>query len=268
MWPDYDLDNPSTWEPMEAPSVDRSWTEALTKLGGLNPFGRPVLEMRWGATYRDPMSEDNGLKYFLSWGEGKLKRFAFTDPVTGMDMLVDKLDDVPDSIIAIPHYSAVELGERRFIVEQWRSAEFLARSGRYQEHTLHDPDKTYQFFFCKACDALLIVSDDGPNPCGKCGSCRSYLREARFEGDGKLLRAFPDDGAYDFFLRLENAEGGPMEPDGNALAWIERLWHEQKSKSTREKLSDMLAETADQEALNRAATSPANPFQSPAIKGW
>jgi hypothetical protein len=277
MWKDYDLENPSTWVPMEAPTVDPSWVNDLTRIGGLNRFGQPNLVWRWGATHRDPMALDNGLKYWLMTKDPELQGFEFTDPVTKMLLRVKKMEDVPPTvIIAEPKYEAVQLGERRIIVEQWRSPEFLARSSRYLPHMLRDPDTVKQFFFCKACQAPLTMQYDvsggaatprGPGKCAQCGSSRSYMCEARFEGDGKLLREFPEHGCYDFFLRLENSLGEPMEADGHALGWIERLWHEQHTKTQREKIADMLAETADQEALNRAANSPVNPFVAPALPG-
>jgi hypothetical protein len=274
MWPDYDLDKEETWVVMESPTVDRSWEEQLTRIGGLNPFKKPVLVWRWGATYRDPMSTDNGLKYWLCNRPRTLIGFEFTDPVTEMTLSVKKLEDVPNHIlVAVPKYNGdgdyVQLGQRRIIIEQWRSPEFLARSRRYTASMQRDPGSVQEFFFCKNCgDEPLLVGNDGPNPCAKCGSTRSYIREVREEGDGKLLRSFPSEGCYDCFLILENSEGGPMAPDANALGWIEKLWSEQKEKSLKEQMSDSYAETAGQYDLNRAATSPANPFKQPAVSGW
>ena len=250
MWPDYNLEDEATWIPMESPTVDSSWEAALTRIGGLNPFKQPVLVWRWGGTYRDPMAEHGGLKYWLCNRPSELQGFAFTDPVTELNMWVEHLDEVPPGIVVVvPKHKEIQLGQRRIVIEQWRSPEFLAHSGRYQENMLRDSGSVQQFFFCKACDSPLLVGNDGPNPCPKCESKRSYMREVREEGEGKLLRSFPSEGCYDCFLILENAEGGPMEPDGNTLAWIEKLWHEQKEKSLREQMSDTLVEMAPQHEL-------------------
>lgn len=276
MWEDYDLDNEATWIEMESPTVDSSWADCLTRIGGRNPFKKPNLVWRWGATYRDPMSVDNGIKYWLCNRPRTLIGFEFTDPVTTMTLMVKKLDEVPPGVlVTVPKYNGeddgsgyVQLGQRRIIIEQWRSPAFLARSRRYSATMLREPDSVQEFFFCKPCgDEPLLVGDDGPDPCQKCGSTRHYVREVRETGE-KLLRSFPSEGCYDCFLILENGEGGPMPPDANALGWIEKLWNEQKTKSLREQMSDSLAETAGQQELIRAATSPANPFRQPGVPGW
>ena len=268
---DYDLENVSTWEPTEAPSLDSSWVEQLNRIGGLNPFDEPILIARWGASHRDPMSEDHGLKYWLANKEPTLIGFGFTDPITGMDLVVDKLEGVPKHILVpIAKYSApVELGERRWIIERWRSQEFLAKSQRYTDTSARDQDVVKDFLFCRNCHSGLPRRTDGePEKCQKCGSGRHYVREARFEGDGKLLKTDTSKGTYDFFLRLENADGEAMEADGHALYLIAKHWNEEHEKSRIDKLTDMLAETQKQALLNENATSPQNPFQTPALPGW
>ena len=264
MWSDYDLDNPATWTVMEAPTVERAWEQELTRIGGLNPFGKPNLIWVWGATHVDPMNEDGNLKYLLAKKEAELVGFEFIDEVTGLTLLVKKLEDVPKSVlVATPKYEAQQLGERRIIIEQWRSPEFLARSGRYHANMLRDPDKTYQWFFCKACDVQLFVGNDGPEPCEKCGSKRSYLREIRVEGEGKLLRSFPHEGSYDYFLRLENERGEPLPADANTLRQIESAWYNQKQMTDQVRDAAIDAVLAPQIATNREATNPANPFMVP-----
>src|SRR5690242_14845006 len=122
MWDDYDLNNPATWTVMEAPTVDREWEASLTRLGGLNPFGQPVLVWRWGATYVDPMRADGSLKNLLAKKETTLVGFEFTDPVTNVQMTAAKLEDIPPHVLVpVPKYEAIQLGERRIIIERWRA---------------------------------------------------------------------------------------------------------------------------------------------------
>src|ERR1700704_1706312 len=126
MWPDYNLEDEATWIPMESPTVDSSWEAALTRIGGLNPFKQPVLVWRWGGTYRDPMAEHGGLKYWLCNRPSELQGFAFTDPVTELNMWVEHLDEVPPGIVVVvPKHKEIQLGQRRIVIEQWRSPEFL-----------------------------------------------------------------------------------------------------------------------------------------------
>lgn len=269
-WADYDLDNPASWTVMEAPAVDKSWEEALTKIGGLNPFGKPMLQWVWGGTYRDPMKVDNSLKYLIGKKESTLEGFAFTDPVTGMEVMVAKMEDVPATVqIAVPKYTGlIELGERRIIIEHWRSPEELARQRRFRPNMLRDHGKTYEFFFCKACDAQLMVGRDGPRQCQQCGSKRHYLRDIRIEGEGQLLRSLPHEGIYDFFLRLENQHGEPLPADGNTLRQIEPAWHNYHAMSDEDQNAIIDAMMAEQAKTNAAADNPANPFQAPGVPEW
>lgn len=273
-WPDYDPEDRSTWTVMPAPYVDPSWTAALTAIGGLTPFGRPMLEWRWGATYVDPMALDGGLKYWIGQTEDTLEGFAFTDPETGTERVVKREADVPISVlIAIPKYDHIDLGQRRIIIENWRSAEFLAASQRYQGTATTDPDTVKEFFFCAACHAPnnapkeAIKHFQGLPACENCGSKRTYRREARFEGDGTLLREATGEGAYDCFLILENALGDPMPPNGHALGLIAAAWQKYTSQTTRERLNEMLDDVEPQLELQRAATSPTNPFAPPTFHG-
>jgi hypothetical protein len=268
-WADYDLDNPATWTTMEAPAVEKAWEEALTKIGGLNPFGKPMLVWRWGATYRDPMKVDNSLKYMIGCKEGQLVGFEFHDPITGLDMTVKTMAEVPPTVlVAVPVYEREQLGERRIIIEHWRSPGDLARQGRYRANMLRDPGKTYEFFFCKACDAQLMVGQDGPQPCLQCGSKRSYLRDVRIAGEGQLLRSLPHEGAYDFFVRLENQLSEPLPADANTLRQIESAWYNYHHLSDQEQDAIIDRMMAQQAQTNAAADNPANPFMAPGVPEW
>jgi hypothetical protein len=140
--PEYDLNNPATWvvirerdviSEREAEAVQRE----LVHIAGLNEYGKPNLVMRWGVTYLDPMNMDDMPKYYLSTNGPVLVGHQYRDEA-GQMCTVRKLEEVPTHKISIPLYRATHLGERRFIVEQYRSPEFLKRSGRYVEHLRRD----------------------------------------------------------------------------------------------------------------------------------
>lgn len=269
IWQDYDTENESTWQPMASPGLSPAWEAALTKIAGLNPHGKPVLRAVWGATHVDEMSVDGGLKYFLANKNPELSHFEFTDPITGMTLQVKHIEDVPPAVLVpVPKYTTVQLGERQWIVERWRSQEFLSRSGRYTADSVMDNGSSEDYAFCRNCHAELAIPLDGKlQPCANCGSRRHYVKTEREDGQGQLLHTNPAEGCYDFFARLENQIGEPMEADALALRNIERLWKETQ-KSERSKLRDMLQETEPQRSLNERATSPTNPFISPTVPGW
>lgn len=275
MWKDYDEEDHATWTVMEAPPVDRAWEEQLTRIAGLNPFGKPMLRWVWGATHVDPMAEDGGLKYWIGQTESTLRGFVFKDPITEMEIFVERMDQVPAAVLlAVPKYGHIELGQRRIIIENWRSAAFLAQSRRYTDTARRDQDTVKEFFFCASCHNPIEAKPEvlqhlgGTPPCAACGSKRSYVEMARFEGDGRLLRSAPEEGVYDCFLILENALGEPMEPDGHALTLIEASWQKFTSQTMRERINDMLDTVEPQYDLQRAATSPTSPFKPPAVPGW
>lgn len=228
IWSDYDLNNEATWVPMPAPLVDPFVYRRLEEIAGFNPFGGRMLEVRWGSTYTDPQATDDGLKYFLCQTQRVLVGHSFRDPESGEQRVVEELKDVPASVlISVPLYASRQLGERRLIIEQWRSAEFLAQSGRYQN--LRDPDQTLRHFECRACGERVPVNKaamelDVERICIHCGSKRVSPVDERIEGDGRLLRKIPPEGVYDFFYRVETSNGKPREIDSEVLDEIAAQW--------------------------------------------
>lgn len=107
---EYDLSRDSTLVLIRKSELNHDeikWFRAeLRAIAGKNPFGGQNLELRWGGDYRDPMSVNDSLKY--------------------LDLV----------------HNGVELGERRFIVEIWRSPQFLEDSERYQLTSIQDIDGT------------------------------------------------------------------------------------------------------------------------------
>jgi hypothetical protein len=108
--PEYDLEKPNslfvlTEDDVISAGKVKQFRKELERIAGKNPHGEPILAMRWGPTYEDPMSTRPTIKY----------------------------QDFVDS-------HGKEFGERRWIIERWRSPEFLARSGRYQIVTRQDPE--------------------------------------------------------------------------------------------------------------------------------
>lgn len=128
-------------------------------------------------------------------------------------------------------HNSQQLGERRFFIEIWRSPEFLIRSGRYQ--TVNEPDDIQDFYFCKACDAEL---KDPEKPC-LCGSDRKRLKQIRTTNGQQLLKDFPRQGCYDYWLRLERKNLTYHPPDNEALEAIRAMWAwEQSPQSQRDAL--------------------------------
>lgn len=230
--PEYDLRNPATWTVVREAEV---WSESeaaafqaeLVRIAGLNPFGKPNLVIRWAVTYEDPMMPDGRPKYYLSTNEPTLAGFHYRGPA-GETVTVKDLADVPAHVlIAEPFYEETHLGERKFVVEQWRSADFLARSGRYRE--THDTGEGYQTVACRNCGGRMQETGrEDERACVECGSRRQSVVEHREIKSERLLNDLPAEGCYDFFMRLE-LPGDKFRPaDAVALADIEREWRERQ----------------------------------------
>lgn len=187
-----DPNNPRTHKVLKeddviSPGEAKWFRRELERIAGTNPHGKPKLQMVWGPTHEDPMQIDRLLKY------------------------VDFATEL-----------GVAMGERRWIIEVWRSPEFLVKSGRYQATV--DAGTIKDFHLCASCHADLFFGPNGLEKCTACGSGRSYLRQLREDGGGKLLCDFPGEGCYDYWLRLERANFTYHAPDNEALKIIRALW--------------------------------------------
>lgn len=206
--PEYDLNNPVLLVEDDVISQgEAKWFRRELERIAGKNPHGPNLVLRWGPTYEDPMPTMKAIKYQ-----------DFTDA------------------------DGKVWGERRWFIEIWRSPQFLVRSGRYK--VLHDPDDLEEFYFCKGCDAELGKTE--PTQC-KCGSTRTYLRQIRSAGVGKLLKDFPREGCYDYWLRLERANFTYHPLDRQALQVTRALWEwELRPQNERDAL-----EQADREIERR-----------------
>lgn len=256
--PEYDLQNPSTWTVLRERDV---WSESeaaafqreLVRIAGLNPFGKPNLQIIWACVAEDPQMPDGRPKYYVSTNEPTLAGFRYRD--AGKLVTVKDLAEVPPHVlIAEPFYEETHLGERRFIVEVWHPAEFLARTGRYRE--THDTGDSYQTISCRNCGGRMRETGrEDEKVCVGCGSRRQSVVEHREIKGERLLNDLPAEGCYDFFMRLE-LPGDKFRPaDASALADIAREW-EERQKPFKEKNAAVLKQRgreADLKARRKAA---------------
>lgn len=242
--------------PASFEEIERAQKE-LTRIGGLTPIGKPWLMLRWGASYTEPDARGNQrIKYWL----------ANTEPVcTGYYYRMDDggivrvphgyLHIVPEDKIALPLYESEELGERRWIIEQWRTPEFIDKSGRNDYDATHD--NLPELLCCRRCQT---PKPERGKRCPECGETEEY----HTKGDGRrLIAETRGEGRYDFFMRLEGrkfdcekCEEGVCDDIKHAsyrpvnaltLQAVENLWNYQQKRSYQEK-------TADNEAASPMVT--------------
>lgn len=249
--PEYDDFDPQSWFPIGEPTVDSSFDKELLRIAGTNPFGKPNLVRRWGVTHRDEMSTLDEPKYLYVVKNPTLIGFEFKDE-NGEQCFVKRLEDVPANVlIPVPKYNNPKLGERRWIIEVWRSAEFLARSDRYRE--THDTGDSETAISCRNCGSgmLRLTGREDERECVICGSRRQSVVETREIKNERIFRDFPAEGCYDYFLKLETASGLYHPANGGALGAIHDLWtFTQKSLKEKNKL---YAKQAEEEKKQKQA---------------
>lgn len=109
----------------------------LTAIGGVNPFGRPVLRVVDGR--REEKWEGGGwvLKYPVI--TNRRQGFEYRDD-EGRTQFVEDPADVPRGKLCVDAFRQDEHGEEVYIVERWRSAEFLASTGRFDDSLRRDEE--------------------------------------------------------------------------------------------------------------------------------
>lgn len=220
--PEYDLDHPVrlTADEVTSPGEQAWFRRQLKRIAGRNRLGGLNLELRWGVDHVDPMAHEPDTIKYLDFSHG-----------------------------------GRQYGERRWIIEIYRSPEFLQRSGRYK--VINDSDTVTEFYFCAACNAEIQASTatlqllgDVP-PCTQCGSRRHRIELIRETGKGQLLQEFPAQGCYDYWLRLERADYSYHPPDVEAIKAIETIWQfELSPENQRDAMAQADAQMERRQAIN------------------
>jgi hypothetical protein len=255
--PEYNLDNPSSWTLTEkrevvSESEEREIQRELISIAGVNPLGKPNLTMVWGVTHQNEMMLDGKPKYYLFSPDPVLVGHQYREG--GDTKAVERLQDVPANAISIPLYSPTHLGERRFFIEQWRSAEFLQRSGRFKQ--VHDSDNVSVWFACRNCHSIVPTAPETVNLdieriCPSCGSRRVSPVEHRESGEGRLLRDLPREGCYDYFLRLQRKDGSYHPPNQRALDSVRMLWNKNQRSFSEKDAEINQSRQRDQQAARQ-----------------
>jgi hypothetical protein len=229
---EYDLDNPETWIVYDEPPCDPSFDETLLKIGGTNPYGEPMLVKRWGATYRSK----GELVYQIYESEPTLAGHQYKDPDSGEMVRVATEKEAPRSVIVLPYWESVKLGELRIIIEKWVSPEDLAKQGYFDPETLQAAaeERISPALIGEAGRELRAMVRAGEPVDRAVAKVESQLDRARPSASGIIdidedTKAYFDPawrtrGDYQFFFRLERKNGLYHPPDAEALEGIALIW--------------------------------------------
>lgn len=223
---EYDLDTPESWIIYPPPPCDGGFDDELLRIAGLNPHGEPMLRKVWGATHRSK----GELTYKLCSTDPVLCGHQFTHPETGETCEVKTLAEVPAGVlITVPLYEGKELGELRWIIERWVSPEDLEKQGYFNTALQYNVVENWQMQ-AEAKREFLAMVRAGEDPEKALMKVENQCDRARtFEIDQDLKTYFDSEwrtkGDYQFFFRLERADGTYHPADGEALEAIAMIWN-------------------------------------------
>lgn len=123
-------DNPETWKVYRAPHIDASVQEALTRIGGVNPFGKPNLRVVWGGTEPSDTTEKHTLKYHCGYTKQDVQGYQYRDE-NGEWRKTQFIEGLEDKLL-IPCIVQEEVGMPRWIIEKWISPEALRKAKRFE----------------------------------------------------------------------------------------------------------------------------------------
>lgn len=128
---EYLEDDQSTWRYQKLPDIPKDFVEELTKIGGLNPFGQPMLRVVKGNEVKNDRAENQKLlKYHAGWTPFEVSGYNYE--YNGQIHFTTQLENIPPEIMVYPTTKQEELGLLRYVVERWVSPEALEAAGRFQ----------------------------------------------------------------------------------------------------------------------------------------
>lgn len=128
------------WWIKTPPRRNEHFERELELLGGTNTFGNPILRVVWGGTIKSDVASRDTLKYKQIW-KG-LTAYTYIDG--DVIKTVSPLADIPKGAVVAPVYSAIELGQTRWVIEKWQSVEDAIRCGRFTDALGEDGTKLFR----------------------------------------------------------------------------------------------------------------------------
>lgn len=246
---EYDLENPATWVVYEAPPCDPTFDVELLRIGGTNRDGAPNLMKVWGGTHR----AKGVLVYKLCDTEPVIVGYQYKH--RGKVRTVDTADEVPKGILAIPILESLELGELRWVIHRWVSPEELDRMGYFDASLRYQlPNNDQTGAAIAEAKAMVLAGEDPETAWTK---VENQLDRARGTEIDQTFKQYFDpewrkSGDYQFFFRLERADGSYHPPDSEALEAIDAMWKYNMSTTPAEREADLAADAEKREQEKQA----------------
>jgi hypothetical protein len=241
---DIDPNDPKTWVNHPAPALDAAYSEELERIGGLNPYGQPVLRFVWGQERRWFFSGEQRIRYTDDRLEPNITRtpdtFAVKNRETGERIPLDSYADMLnyderawERILTRGESRAEFIGQPLWFVEQWKPPELIDSPARWNLNRYGDFE-----------DPATGVT----------------LRHIDQLGD------YPSEGRYEAFFVVGSWDGKSRDPfNGKVLKYrpvgwdviehIRRKWHareHEKLPSVEQMFTDRWDEQEAKEAKLKA----------------
>lgn len=244
---DIDPDDPRTWRNHPAPALDSAYGEELKRIGGLNPYGQPVLRIVWGQERRKFHAGEDRILYTDDRLEPVISRtpdaFAVRHRETGERIPLQSYADmlgyderVWERIWTRGTSSAEFIGQPLWFVEQWKPAEQIDNPATWALNRFGDFE-----------DPATGVTLRGVD----------------------IIGEYPSEGRYDAFFVVGEWDGKTRDPFGGKVlkyrpvGWdviehVRRMWHTRAHAapvSFEQQMRDRLAEQEEREARQKAELS-------------
>ena len=121
----------STWVFQKLPDIDRAFSAELTRLGGLNPLGKPNLIVVKGNEVMNDRAENPVLKYLLGYSPPTVLGLEWT--LDGEKGFSETVEEVPETaFVTKTRIDRVPLGRLNYVIEKWTSPAELEAQNRFQ----------------------------------------------------------------------------------------------------------------------------------------
>lgn len=127
---EYEKDNQGSWKFQKLPDIPKEFQEELTRIGGLNRFGKPNLKVVKGNEELSDRDTHKGLKYLAGFAPQDVKGYRYR--IDGEWKFSENIDDLDPSVMVYPAIERQPLGLLRYVIERWVSPEELGETGRFQ----------------------------------------------------------------------------------------------------------------------------------------
>lgn len=125
-----------------APKIDGKWQKELTRIGGLNDYGKPKLKLIWCPDEERPAYGEMRKTYLAvvatrmkHWKESRFDGTIIYHPPSSKPPIA-----LPDSLV-VPEYEKSDIAKQRWAITEWWAPELVVPDWENQRYIMRDGEK-------------------------------------------------------------------------------------------------------------------------------